>query len=63
MFNIDEEEKEDALGLHSEKAAIAFGIMSLKEDVPVRIVKNLRVCGDFFFDKKFVFVVIFIRFL
>ncbi|KAL0677091.1 hypothetical protein Bca4012_005072 [Brassica carinata] len=56
MFNIDEEEKEDALGLHSEKAAIAFGIMSLKEDVPVRIVKNLRVCGDFFFDKKFVFV-------
>uniref|UniRef100_A0A1J3HD32 Putative pentatricopeptide repeat-containing protein n=2 Tax=Noccaea caerulescens TaxID=107243 RepID=A0A1J3HD32_NOCCA len=46
MFDIDEEEKEDALCLHSEKAAIAFGIMSLKEDVPIRIVKNLRVCGD-----------------
>ncbi|KAG2254317.1 hypothetical protein Bca52824_084453 [Brassica carinata] len=43
MFNIDQEEKEDALCLHSEKAAIAFGIMSLKEDDPIRIVKNLRV--------------------
>ncbi|CAN8287862.1 unnamed protein product [Cochlearia groenlandica] len=46
MFDIDEEEKEGALCMHSEKAAIAFGMMSLKKDVPIRIVKNLRVCGD-----------------
>ncbi|KAF9623804.1 hypothetical protein IFM89_005389 [Coptis chinensis] len=46
LFDIDEEEKEDALVRHSEKMAIAFGLISLGEGVPIRIVKNLRVCGD-----------------
>ncbi|XP_071724031.1 putative pentatricopeptide repeat-containing protein At5g40405 [Rutidosis leptorrhynchoides] len=46
LFDIEEEEKEDALCLHSEKIAIAFGLISLKESVPIRIVKNLRVCRD-----------------
>lgn len=46
LFDIEEEEKEDALCKHSEKIAIAFGLISLKEDVPIRIVKNLRVCWD-----------------
>ncbi|CAK9172209.1 unnamed protein product [Ilex paraguariensis] len=46
LFDIEEEEKEDALGLHSEKIAIAFGLFSLQESVPIRIVKNLRVCWD-----------------
>ncbi|XP_052184758.1 putative pentatricopeptide repeat-containing protein At5g40405 [Diospyros lotus] len=45
-FDIEEEEKEDALCKHSEKVAIAFGLISLKEGVPIRIVKNLRVCWD-----------------
>lgn len=46
MYDIEEEEKEDALCKHSEKVAIAFGLISLKEGVPIRIVKNLRVCWD-----------------
>uniref|UniRef100_A0A803PXW7 DYW domain-containing protein n=1 Tax=Cannabis sativa TaxID=3483 RepID=A0A803PXW7_CANSA len=46
LFDIEEEEKEDALCKHSEKVAIAFGLISLREGVPIRIVKNLRVCWD-----------------
>lgn len=46
MYDIEEEEKEDTLCKHSEKIAIAFGLISLKEGVPIRIVKNLRVCWD-----------------
>ncbi|XP_042488541.1 putative pentatricopeptide repeat-containing protein At5g40405 [Macadamia integrifolia] len=46
LFDIEEEDKEDALCRHSEKVAIAFGLISLGEGVPIRIVKNLRVCGD-----------------
>ncbi|KAL5814758.1 hypothetical protein ACOSQ4_025399 [Xanthoceras sorbifolium] len=44
---IDEENmKEQALNLHSEKLAIAFGLISTNPSQPIRIVKNLRVCGD-----------------
>lgn len=46
LFDIEEEEKEDALCKHSEKVAIAFGLISLREGMPIRIVKNLRVCWD-----------------
>ncbi|KAK0575196.1 hypothetical protein LWI29_035380 [Acer saccharum] len=46
LFDIEEEEKEDALCKHSEKIAIAFGLISLKQHQTIRIVKNLRVCWD-----------------
>ncbi|KAG7013169.1 putative pentatricopeptide repeat-containing protein, partial [Cucurbita argyrosperma subsp. argyrosperma] len=46
MFDVEEEEKEDALCKHSEKLAIAFGLMSVEEGLPIRVVKNLRVCWD-----------------
>ncbi|KAL4195294.1 hypothetical protein AMTRI_Chr05g63930 [Amborella trichopoda] len=46
LFEMDEEEKEDAVSRHSEKLAIAFGLISTAPGVTVRIVKNLRVCGD-----------------
>lgn len=46
LFDIEEEENEDALGRHSEKVAIAFGLISLKEGVPIRLVMNLRICWD-----------------
>ncbi|XP_044504951.1 pentatricopeptide repeat-containing protein At2g29760, chloroplastic [Mangifera indica] len=42
----EEEVQEQALNLHSEKLAIAFGLISVKPSQPIRIVKNLRVCGD-----------------
>lgn len=46
LFDVDEEEKEDALSRHSEKLAIAYGIMKIQAPTPIRIVKNLRVCED-----------------
>lgn len=46
LHNIEEEEKEDALGTHSEKLALAFGLISTGPGVVLRIVKNLRICGD-----------------
>ncbi|KAL5221225.1 hypothetical protein ABZP36_025938 [Zizania latifolia] len=46
MFDIEEEEKEGAISLHSEKLALAFGLIALPEGTEIRIVKNLRVCKD-----------------
>ncbi|XP_015578782.1 pentatricopeptide repeat-containing protein At2g29760, chloroplastic [Ricinus communis] len=46
QFVEEEDMKEKALNLHSEKLAIAFGLISLGPSQPIRIVKNLRVCGD-----------------
>ena len=31
---------------HSEKLAVAFGIMNLPAWMPIHIMKNLRICGD-----------------
>lgn len=42
----EEDMKEQALNLHSEKLAIAFGLISIGSSQPIRVVKNLRVCGD-----------------
>ncbi|KAF8696227.1 hypothetical protein HU200_037128 [Digitaria exilis] len=46
LVDIEEEEKEGAISLHSEKLALAFGLIALPEGVEIRIVKNLRVCRD-----------------
>ncbi|XP_060668677.1 pentatricopeptide repeat-containing protein At1g08070, chloroplastic [Ziziphus jujuba] len=46
FLNTDEEEKEAALSLHSEKLAIAFGLLSTNPGTSIRVVKNLRVCVD-----------------
>ncbi|KAF7810954.1 pentatricopeptide repeat-containing protein [Senna tora] len=46
LKNIDVEEKETALNYHSEKLAMAFGLISTAPGVPIRIVKNLRICDD-----------------
>ena len=46
LFDIDEEEKESALCQHSEKLAIAFGLLKTAPGTTIRIVKNLRVCED-----------------
>ncbi|KAK9112239.1 hypothetical protein Scep_019758 [Stephania cephalantha] len=42
----DEEDKETALSRHSEKLAIAFGLINTQPGTTIRIMKNLRVCGD-----------------
>ncbi|XP_027773655.1 pentatricopeptide repeat-containing protein At3g49710 [Solanum pennellii] len=41
-----QEEKERSLWHHSEKLAVAFGILSTKDGEPILIIKNLRICGD-----------------
>lgn len=46
LQDVEEEEKERILLYHSEKLAIAFGILSLSPRKPILITKNLRVCGD-----------------
>ncbi|KAF7825419.1 pentatricopeptide repeat-containing protein [Senna tora] len=45
-LDIDEEEKETALFRHSEKLAIAFGLIAIAPPTPIRIMKNLRICND-----------------
>ncbi|XP_004304899.1 PREDICTED: pentatricopeptide repeat-containing protein At5g66520-like [Fragaria vesca subsp. vesca] len=46
LFDIAEEEKETALRYHSEKLAIAFGVLKTKPGTTIRVVKNLRICED-----------------
>ncbi|CAN6458407.1 unnamed protein product [Victoria cruziana] len=46
LHDIDEEEKESSVRYHSEKVAIAFGIMNTSPGSVVRVVKNLRMCSD-----------------
>lgn len=46
FHDMEDEEKEVSLAHHSEKLAIAFAFLSLPEGVPIRVMKNLRVCDD-----------------
>ncbi|KAI3711605.1 hypothetical protein L1987_70144 [Smallanthus sonchifolius] len=46
LHDVDDEEKGDFLVEHSEKLALAYGILTTAPGVPIRITKNLRVCGD-----------------
>ncbi|XP_011032628.1 PREDICTED: pentatricopeptide repeat-containing protein At3g63370 [Populus euphratica] len=46
LHNVGKEEKVQMLYGHSERLAIAHGLMSTSEGTPIRITKNLRVCVD-----------------
>ncbi|GAB4843348.1 Pentatricopeptide repeat-containing protein At3g22690 [Ancistrocladus abbreviatus] len=46
LLDVDEQEKKHLLGRHSEKLALAFGLISTAEGITIRIVKNLRMCPD-----------------
>ncbi|RCV20920.1 hypothetical protein SEVIR_4G096200v4 [Setaria viridis] len=46
LHDIGEEEKQYALCYHSEKLAIAFGLISTPPGETIRVIKNLRICGD-----------------
>ncbi|KAK8966120.1 Pentatricopeptide repeat-containing protein [Platanthera guangdongensis] len=54
LYDVEEEEKENMVKIHSEKLAIAFGLMNLEEGDEIRIIKNLRVCLDCHNWTKFV---------
>jgi pentatricopeptide repeat protein len=48
LHNVGEEKRKEALWYHSEKLAVAFGVLcgSVPPGKPLRIVKNLRICKD-----------------
>ncbi|KAB1214427.1 hypothetical protein CJ030_MR5G003237 [Morella rubra] len=46
LHDVDREGKELGLAYHSEKLAVAFGLLTQPPGAPIRIFKNLRVCGD-----------------
>lgn len=56
LHEVEEEEKERYLIQHSEKLALAYGLISTPKAKPVRIFKNLRVCGDCHAAMKYVSV-------
>eukprot|EP00258_Populus_trichocarpa_P032907 XP_024448926.1 pentatricopeptide repeat-containing protein At3g49170, chloroplastic-like [Populus trichocarpa] len=46
LHDVEEEQKEQYLFQHSEKIAVAYGFISTSTSRPIRVFKNLRVCGD-----------------
>ncbi|XP_076909030.1 pentatricopeptide repeat-containing protein At1g08070, chloroplastic-like [Bidens hawaiensis] len=46
LYDMEDELKEGVLCQHSERLAIAFGLISTKPGTTIRIMKNLRVCGN-----------------
>jgi len=46
LQDLEETEKEQSLQVHSERLAIAYGLISTKPGSPLKIFKNLRVCSD-----------------
>ncbi|XP_076946587.1 pentatricopeptide repeat-containing protein At4g33170-like [Bidens hawaiensis] len=46
LLDVEEEEQVKSLYYHSEKLAIAFGLLNTPSGTTIRVIKNLRVCGD-----------------
>lgn len=46
LHDIDEAAKVRAINFHSEKLAMCYGFIKTPPKSPIRIIKNLRVCGD-----------------
>lgn len=57
LHDVDDETKEDMLCGHSEKLAIAFGLLNTGDGMPLRITKNLRVCADCHTASKYVSII------
>ncbi|GMI92859.1 mitochondrial RNA editing factor 29 [Hibiscus trionum] len=54
LHDVEEEEKELMINVHSEKLAIAFGLITTDPGTEIRIFKNLRVCVDCHTATKFI---------
>ncbi|KAG5538670.1 hypothetical protein RHGRI_019287 [Rhododendron griersonianum] len=54
LHDVEESEKELLLFHHSEKLAVAFGLIATPPGAPIRIKKNLRVCLDCHTAFKFI---------
>ncbi|XP_042516658.1 pentatricopeptide repeat-containing protein At4g14050, mitochondrial [Macadamia integrifolia] len=46
LQDLEEQEKEQQLFWHSERLAVAYGLLKAVPGMVIRVVKNLRVCGD-----------------
>ncbi|XP_077251597.1 pentatricopeptide repeat (PPR) superfamily protein [Tasmannia lanceolata] len=46
LHDLQQVEKEEQLFLHSERLAVALGLLKAVPGTSIRVVKNLRVCGD-----------------
>ncbi|KAJ8754527.1 hypothetical protein K2173_005688 [Erythroxylum novogranatense] len=46
LHDVEDNKKQELLRHHSEKLAFTFGLMCLPFTAPIRIMKNLRICGD-----------------
>ncbi|KAK9740064.1 hypothetical protein RND81_03G008500 [Saponaria officinalis] len=46
LQDVEEQDKEQMLCGHSEKLAVVFGLLNSPEGFPLRVIKNLRICGD-----------------
>ncbi|XVE82737.1 hypothetical protein DITRI_Ditri16bG0030100 [Diplodiscus trichospermus] len=46
LHDVEEEQKEQNLSYHSEKLAVAFGIIATPPGTPIKVFKNLRTCVD-----------------
>ncbi|CAJ2647970.1 pentatricopeptide repeat-containing protein At2g02980, chloroplastic [Trifolium pratense] len=55
--DMEDEDKEIILRYHSEKIAITFGLLNTPPGTTIRVVKNLRVCGDCHNAAKFISLV------
>ncbi|KAF9607107.1 hypothetical protein IFM89_032223 [Coptis chinensis] len=54
LLDVEEDEKDRLLWVHSERLALAFGLISTPPGRPVRIIKNLRICVDCHAAIKFI---------
>ncbi|GAV73408.1 PPR domain-containing protein/PPR_2 domain-containing protein/PPR_3 domain-containing protein/DYW_deaminase domain-containing protein [Cephalotus follicularis] len=54
LHDVEEEDKEQILNYHSEKLAIAFGLMKIDPGVEIQVTKNLRMCNDCHSAFKFI---------
>ena len=46
LMDVSEEEKEENLNCHSEKLALAYGLLKTSPGTDIRVSKNLRICHD-----------------
>ncbi|KAL5981004.1 hypothetical protein ACLOJK_028924 [Asimina triloba] len=46
LHDIGEEDKQNALLYHSEKLAVAYGLIRSGGKAQIQVIKNLRICGD-----------------
>ncbi|XP_031742497.1 pentatricopeptide repeat-containing protein At3g46790, chloroplastic, partial [Cucumis sativus] len=54
LYDLDQEEKERIVLGHSEKLAVAFGLINTSKGDTIRITKNLRLCEDCHSVTKFI---------